>query len=129
MNTSDLPTPVNKNILLFNEVGQTATVLTATQTNISYIGAQFFFDITVIPGGNTLTPAIFIVDPVSLNSSVYVLFTSLNSVSFTTYTIYPTITDDAGFNRRLLLPYQWQFGITNAGGGACDYTVSGNLIL
>jgi hypothetical protein len=111
----------NEDILI--SAARTTTTTTSDFTNIGAAGGIFIFDITAVPGAQTVTFSVQGKDATS--SKYYTILTGAAESATVTrrYKIYPTIIGIFQTNSQDLLPRTFRVVITHSAGGSFTYSV------
>ncbi len=105
-----------------------ATNSSADQINYNARGLHVVFDITAVPGVQTVTLSIEGKDPVS--GKYYTLLTGAAEVGVATriYRLYPGLTAVANTTVSDILPRTWRVTVAHSGAGNFTYSVGASLV-
>lgn len=120
-----------REITLFNGTYNT-TQQTPSQTNVSARGLYIWWNITAVPGVQTVTLGISAVDGAYSQGTSYLITAGFSTTGFRSYLIYPGATTTAGLTAApvsLPIPRYWYAYIIHSGGGNFTYTVKAQYIV
>lgn len=118
---------------LLASAGRTSTTPSAQQVNYNARGAMIFLNVTGAPGGGeTLTPAIRGVDPVSSVQKALTAFGTITTNELRVFIIEPgalETTDAAGVEvQGLGLPRDWDLNVVHSSTGLWTYSAGYSLL-
>lgn len=120
-------TPVhNANGSVLQSAARTATNNSATFTNRTARSLHLIIDVTVAPGGDTVTPKIEGYDPIS--GKFYTLLTgaAISTTGTNILKIGPGISASANAAAADFLPAYWRVVMTHSAAGSFTYSVAAN---
>lgn len=100
----------------------------ADQTNWNGRGVVVFVNVSAVSGGETVTVAVQMKDPVSGLYSTVLTSTALAAVALTLLRVYPGLGQVANLSANDILSRTWRITATIAGGGAITFSVGASVI-
>ncbi len=122
----------NVEATLLASAARTGTTSSADETNFNAKGVLVFFDITAVPGLDTVTLSIEAKDPVSGKYFTLLDGGAQSAVGQFLYAVYPGVADtEAKFDafEEMPLPRTWRITVTHSGTGSFTYSVGASYIL
>lgn len=118
----------NESDTLLPSAVRATTTNGSDQTNFHYKGLHVIFDITAVPGVDTVLLTIQGKDPVS--GKYYTILAGAAEVGIATrvYKVCPGITAAANVSVSDLLPRDWRIIVTHSGAGNFTYSVGAQLV-
>lgn len=118
----------NRNTTILASAARTSTTSSGTQTNRSNNGAHFLFNVTAVPGGDTVTPRIQGREPVSGDFYDILVGPAISATGLTVLKIYPGIAALANGAANDILPLQYRVSVTHSGAGSFTYSFAESRI-
>lgn len=103
---------------------RTATNSTVDQVNMGWRGAVVLVNVTVAPGGDTITVSIQGKDPASANYYTILTGAAETTTGLKVYKVYPGVTAAANAAASDIIPQTWRVTITHSAGTSFTYSVS-----
>jgi hypothetical protein len=116
----------NRGGTVFASAARTATVTGGDLSNDVYRGVHVIVDVTVAPGGDTITPKIQGKDPTSLKYYDILVGAAISATGTTVLKVYPSISPSANASAQDLLPQTWRVVVTHSAGTSFTYSVGYN---
>jgi hypothetical protein len=124
------PTPIPDPVTLLASASRTSTTNSADVINTIYKGVLVWLNVTVVPGIQTITPAIQVKDPVSGGYATIVApAAGIVGTGLYLLSAYPSAGNllaglTAFFSNTVYLPQTWRVSITHSGAGGFSYSVA-----
>lgn len=106
-----------------------ATTNSGNITNYNGKGADFIIDVTAVPGVDTVTPSIQIMDVTSGKFVTILTGAAIVAVSTVRLVVYPGITPAANISISDILSRTFRVVMTHSGAGNFTYSVGGTIVL
>lgn len=122
----------NQEVTLLASAARTASTASSAQTNYNARGIVAFFNIAVVPGGDTVTLRVRGKDPIAGTARDLLVGSALSSTGSTTYIVYPGVgaaANGVSAVNGFVLPRTWDLAITHSGAGSFTYSVGASYIL
>ena len=122
----------NTEATLLASAARTASTNSPDQTNYNARGVFVFFDITAVPGGDTVQLVVQGKDPASGTYQALLTGAGLSGTGFRAYAVYPGATDASSEmtdRNDLPLPRMWRARVVHSGSGSFTYSVGAVYIL
>ena len=119
----------NIDATILASAARTATTASADQTNFNGRGLHLVFDITAVPGADTVTLTIQGKD--ALSGAYYTILAGAAQVGTGTIVmrVYPALTAAANLTASDVLPRTWRVNVVHSGAGSFTYRVGASVIL
>lgn len=118
----------NRTDRLFANIARTASSVSLDQRNQLQRGVLVVIDMTVVPGGDTVTFTVEGKDPISGQYYTILVSAALDAQATTILRIYPALIAIANLTVNDVLPDTWRVTTTHSGGGSFEYSVAGSLV-
>ena len=121
----------NLSLSLLASAARTATTYSADQTNFNANAALFIFDVTAVPGSDTVQLIVQIKDPVSGKYVTVLDGTAESAVGTYIYAVGLGVSDaESKFDaiEGIALPRTWRVGVIHSAATSFTYSVGGFLI-
>jgi len=125
------PVTCNRNITVLASGNRSSTTASADQTNCGAVGVIIWFDVTAVPGGDTVQLQLQGKDPVSEKYVTILQSGTVNSVSIVQLVVYPGVTDTASqydAENDSPLPRTWRVNVVHSGSGTFTYSVGASYV-
>jgi len=122
----------NTELTVLASAARTASINSNDQINYNARGVMVWFNITVVPGVDTVQLLIQIKDPVSGTYSTILTDTAQSAIGTRVAAIYPAIAaaaEDVNIVRGYPLPRTWRVRIVHSAATSFTYSVGAALIL
>lgn len=108
---------------------RTSTTNASDIVNYNGRGVAIWFDITAVPGAQTVTLTVEVKDPVSGKYSQVFAGAAESGIATRFYEVYPGITETSNVDVSVALPRTFRVVVTHSGGGSFTYSVGYCIIL
>lgn len=108
---------------------RSATLNSADFINYNALGVHIAFDLTVVPGGDTVTPILQAKDPVSGKYYDLLVGPALIAAGLVILKLYPGITPSALATASDILPRIWRVRVEHSAASAFTYSIGANVVL
>lgn len=119
----------NQDLVLLPAAVRNASTNSADQVNFNARGLHVVFDITAVPGVDTVTITIEGKDALSGKYYPILIGAATPAVGTKVLRVYPALTVVANLTENDILPRDWRVTVTHSGAGAFTYSVGASLIL
>lgn len=114
---------------LLASAARTATTNSSDQTNYNGRGVEITLDVTVVPGGDTITLSIESKDPASGNYTTLLTGAAISTTGTRRYVLYPGVGAVANQLVSDILSRTWRVKVTHSAGTSFTYSVGYAVVL
>lgn len=119
----------NVEVTALGSAARTATTNSADMTNDAGRGLDLTFDITAVPGVQTVTLTIQGKDPASGKYYTLLAGAAQSATGTLRMRVYPGLTAAANVDANGSLPKTWRVSVAHSGAGSFTYSVGGSVLL